>query len=145
MPALCLYIPMRTTNAPDAFSNKVEKLRLKNIVLILARSPASIKSTYCTGRSSDLFRLSRLPSFHQWQRERQTNFRNPRNGTHSNRHCSGFTPDSLFTFRDARSLKAPCAMTKIEKFFLGCTLSRKIFRCAIDNIVYNTLYSKFAG
>lgn len=93
----------------------------KNIVLILTRNPASIKSTYRTGRSSDLFRRSRLPSFHQWQRERSLKIpRSQRNGTHSNRHCSGFTPDSLFTFCDVQSLKAPCAMTKICKNLLIC-------------------------
>jgi len=123
IPALCSqYINADSQCVRRTQQQSRKTTAKKNTVLILARSPASIKSTYCTGRSSDLFRLSRLPSFHQWQRERQTNFRNPRNGTHSNRHCSGFSPDSLFTFRDAQSLKAPCAKTKIEKIFLGCTL-----------------------
>ena len=103
-------------------------LRLrKNIALILTRNPASIKSTYCTGRSSDLFRLSRLPSFSPVAKRATNSVPQSRNGTHSNRHCSGFTPDSLFTLCDARSRKAPCAMTKLEKFFLGCTVKANIF------------------
>lgn len=106
----------------------LENLRLrKNIALILTRNPASIKSTYCTGRSSDLFRLSRLPSFSPVAKRATNSVPQSRNGTHSNRHCSGFTPDSLFTFCDARSRKAPCAMTKLEKIFLGCTVKANIF------------------
>jgi hypothetical protein len=112
---------MRKANAPTTLSDKVEKLRLKNIVLILARSPASIKSTYCTGRSSDLFRLSRLPSFHQWQRERQTKFRSSEWNSQQQALFGIYTRFPFHFSRRSVTQSSVCN-DKDRKKFLDCTL-----------------------
>lgn len=117
---------MRKANAPTTLSDKVEKLRLKNNVLILARSPASIKSTYCTGRSSDLFRLSRLPSFHQWQRERQTKFRSSEWNSQQQALFGIYTRFPFHFSRRSVTQSSVCD-DKDRKKFLDCTLWRNYF------------------
>lgn len=126
----CLHfvrnLPMRKANAPTTLSDKVEKLRLKNNVLILARSPASIKSTYCTGRSSDLSRLSRLPSFHQWQRERQNKFRSSEWNSQQQALFGIYTRFPFHFSRRSVTQSSVCN-DKDRKKFLDCTLWNKFF------------------
>ena len=43
-----------------------------------------------------------FPAIRQWQRMQQTKLRSGV-GIHSNRNCSGFAPDSLFTFQPANA------------------------------------------
>ena len=79
--------------------------------------PAGTNRSKCTGRSSDSSRLSRLPSFRQWQRLQQTKTLHERVGIHSNRNCSGFTPDSLFTRRPATWLLSSLCTANVSDIF----------------------------
>ena len=52
--------------------------------------PAGTNRSKCTGRSSDSSRLSRLPSFRQWQRMQQTKLFMKESGY----TATGIVPDS---------------------------------------------------